>query len=232
VQVVRTTGFPLPYVAASGNDPDDTSAPVLGKTVFQFVPGANDAVTGLPEGGSFAAATQFAPGIGYFVRCLAPEGAVMLFGAQPSGSRGSRAPRAAIQTSTFRASLFGKGEQSSVFFGMSAAATAGFDARMDSNLPPAMGGMQISALSPANDKRYLEYRPYAAVATYRMSLDGLVKGKTYTFVVDQLQGRWTQVSAKNVASEATSTTGAARLTVAFVATGSTANFDVTMRGVR
>jgi hypothetical protein len=232
VQVVRTTGFPLPYLAASGNDPDETSAPILGKTVFQFVPGANDAVTGLPEGGSFSAATQFAPGIGYFVRCLAPEGAVMLFGSQSSGSRGTRAPRSVVQTSTFRASLFGKGEQSSVFFGMSAAATTGFDARMDSNLPPSMGGMQVSALSPTNDKRYLEYRPYAATSTYRMTLDGLVKGKTYSLVLDQVQGRWTQASAKNVATGATSTTGAARLTVAFVATGSTANFDVTLRGVR
>ncbi len=232
VQVVRTTGFPLSYIAASGNDPEDSSAPILGKTAFQFVPGAADAVTGVPEGGSFAAATQFTPGIGYFVRCLAPEGAVMLFGSQSSGSRGSRAPRAAIQSSTFRASLFGKGEQSSIFFGMSAGATAGFDARWDSNLPPAIGGMQISALSPANDKRYLEYRPYAATSTYRMTMDGLVKGKTYNFVIDQVQGRWTQITARNVSSGATVTTGAARLTMAFVATGTTASFDVTVRGVR
>lgn len=232
VQVVRTTGFPLSYLAASGNDPDDTSAPILGKTVFQFVPGASDAVTGLPEGGSFAAATQFSPGIGYFVRCLAPEGAVMLFGAQASGSRSPRTPLAPAQTSTFRASLFGKGEQSSVFFGMSSAATAGFDARLDSNLPPSIGGMQVSALSPANDKRYLEYRPYAASSTYRMTLEGLVKGKTYTFVVDSIQGRWTQATARNVATGSTTTTGASRLTLAFVATGPSASFDVTLRGVR
>jgi hypothetical protein len=236
VQVVRTTGFPLPYLGASGNDPNETSAPILGKTVFQFVPGAADAVTGLPEGGSFTAATQFAPGIGYFVRCLAPEGAVMLFGAQASGSRVPRVARAgalaAVQTSTFRASLFGKGEQSSAFFGMSSAGTTGFDARLDSNLPPAIGGMQISVLSPASDKRYLEYRPYSSAETYRMTLDGLVKGKTYTFVIDQVQGRWTQAVAKNLATGASYSTGAARLTVAFVATGTSATFDVSVRGVR
>ena len=232
VQVVRTTGFPLTYLAASGNDPEDSSAPILGKTIFQFVPGAADGVTGLPEGGSFAAATQFSSGIGYFVRCLAPEGAVMLFGAQPSGSRSPKAPRAPVQSSTFRASLFGKAEQSSVFFGMSAAATAGFDARLDSNLPPAIGGMQVSALSPTNDKRYLEYRPYSAASTYRMTLEGLIKGKTYSFVVDQIRGRWTQASARNVSSGATTTTGGARLIVSFVATGTTASYDVTVRGVR
>ena len=176
VQVVRATGFPLPYNAASGNDPNETSSPILGKTAFQFVPGASDAVTGLPEGGSFTAAAQFTPGIGYFVRCLAPEGAVMLFGAQSRGSRAPKGPQAAVQMSSFRATLFGKGESSSVFFGMASTGTNGFDAKLDSNLPPAIGGMQVSALSPANDKRYLEFRPYAASGTYRMTLEGLVKG--------------------------------------------------------
>lgn len=232
VQVVRATDFPRTYLAASGNDTSDTTAPILGKTAFQFVPGASDGVTGLPEGGSFAASTVFAPGIGYFVRCLAPEGAVMLFGSQPSGGRGKNAPLAAIQQSTFRASLFGKGEQSSVFFGMASGATTGFDAKWDSNLPPAIGGMQISAISPLNDKRYLEYRPYSADATYRMNLDGLVKGRTYTFVIDQIQGRWVTAIAKNVATGQTYSTGATRLTIAFVATGTSANFDVTVRGVR
>jgi hypothetical protein len=115
---------------------------------------------------------------------------------------------------------------------MSSAGTTGFDARLDSNLPPAIGGMQISVLSPASDKRYLEYRPYSSAETYRMTLDGLVKGKTYTFVIDQVQGRWTQAVAKNLATGASYSTGAARLTVAFVATGTSATFDVSVRGVR
>ena len=232
VQVVRTTGFPLSYLGASGNDPGETSAPILGKNAFQFVPGAPDAVTGLPEGGSFSAATVFAPGVGYFIRCLAPEGAVMLFGAQSSGSRAPRASQAAIQMSTFRASLFGKGESSAVFFGMASTGTTGFDPRLDSNLPPAIGGMQVSVLSPASDKRYLEYRGFSGSDTYRITLDGLIKGKPYTFVIDPVQGRWTQVSAKNLTSGATFVSGTSRLSVGFVATGTSLNFDVTVRGVR
>jgi hypothetical protein len=65
-----------------------------------------------------------------------------------------------------------------------------------------------------------------------MTLEGLIKGKTYSFVVDQVRGRWTQASARNVSSGATTTTGGARLIVSFVATGTTASYDVTVRGVR
>ena len=229
VNVVHTTEFPRTYLGASGNDVGDTSAPLLGKDVFQFVPGAVDANSGVPEGGSFVPATSFEPGTGYFVRCLAPEGALMLF--KPAAvssfikSLSSTPLDFLLQVKVSRA-----GEESFAQLAQARNATDGFDARYDSNIPPGIGGLQVVVQN--GDQRFTDTRATAPRVSYTVNVSGCIKGKRYTFSFATKTGKAQQIVIRSLPSENiqpfSNPTGA----FTFVATSQTMTFEVMVKGVR
>ena len=233
VQVVHTTEFPRTYLGASGNDAGDTSAPVLGKDVFLFNPGANDSASGVPEGGTFVPGASFEPGAGYFVRCLAPEGAVMLFN-PPSGHSFINQRITVAVPSQFLVQIqvarVGTSESSFVQLGQAEGATNGFDSRFDSNLPPSLSGLQASVQNTEN--RFTDVRAFANSVTYRVNATGCVPGKKYAFNVFTKSGKATQYVIKNLQSGATYVFATATGAFGFAATTSNMSFDVTVNGAR
>ena len=180
VQVVRTTGFPRSYADAVGED--------VGADILRFIPGANDPISGVPEGGSFTSSTSFLPGRGYFVRCLAPEGATLLF--KPNGfapSAPDRSPAlAAAKKWVLRAVVAGTKEQSDVILQESRTGTGIFDKAEDTLLPPGVGGLQASVDN--NGLYYRETRRMGLDQIFRIRVDNCIPGKVYTLNLATLQG--------------------------------------------
>ena len=228
VDVVHTTDFPRSYLGASGNDTGDTSAPLLGKDVFQFVPGAKDANSGVPEGGSFVPATSFEPGVGYFVRCLAPEGAVMLF--RPAGAQTFvRNPPASL-TYSLKVKVSRAGESSYALLGEAEGATDGFDSKFDSNLPPAVGGLQVAVQN--FEQRFKDVRATNKHVTYRVAASGCTKGATYTFSLSTQVGRAQQVIVKDLQTGTSQTFLDLTGGFSFRATNPSMLFDIKVKGAR
>ncbi|HLO98944.1 MAG TPA: hypothetical protein VK171_10150, partial [Fimbriimonas sp.] len=228
VEVVRTTNFPRTYLGASGNDLGDTDSPILGKDVYRFVPGLADPFSGLPEGGSYTAATSFTPGVGYFIRCLAPEGVTLLFKLASSSSSGLTQPinpDFVIENKVTR----GK-ETTSAFAGMSANAKNTFDAKYDSNLPPSFGGLQLSIAN--TDRRHRDIRSMTNVMTYRLHATGCQVGKVYSYSFQVQRGRATQIQIKNVQNGQTLTYTSTTGTFNFQAVSTQMAFDLTVKGAR
>lgn len=228
VDVVHTLEFPRTYLGASGNDVNDTSTPLLGKNVFQFVPGAVDPVSGVSEGGSYVPATTFEAGKGYFVRCLAPEGAVMLF--KPSSAQMASAGKSLPISHLLEVRVGRTGESSYALLGQAAGATVGFDAKFDSNLPPSFGGLQVAVSNI--DQRFMDVRSPSASVTYRVNASGCVVGQKYTFNFLTKNGRATQIQVKDIQTGKVQTFGTVAGTLGFVASKTTMAFDVTVRGAR
>ena len=229
VTVVRTTEFPRQYLGASGNDPGDTNPPILGKDVFRFVPGANDTFSGVPEGGSFAPAASFEPGAGYFVRCLTPEGAVMLF--KPAAAQTfAHQPLIASTQYLLQVQVSRAGEASYAQLGMSPGATNGFDPRFDSNLPPGIGGLQVSVQN--SDSRFTDVRAHSAQMTYRVNASGCEAGKQYTFSFFTKNGSANQILVKEIQSLRNRLFNTLSGTFTFTASSSTMAFDVIVKGAR
>lgn len=203
IRVVHATDFPANYADAVGA--------ILGADFFSFLPGQNDPSTGAPETGAFTAATSFQPGQAYFVRCLAAEGAVLVFD-PVSRARSFHSdmlkglPTATATTTTtppltwqLQINASGNGAKSDCYVQMSRTATTGFDPKEDSTLPPSVsGGFQASLVGAS--PLYRDTRPTSASQSYGLRLDGLVKGQTYTIVMTQtlgLQPRATLVDSVN-----------------------------------
>jgi hypothetical protein len=164
--VVHAADFPEAYADALGG--------TVGSDFFEFTPNPNDAVTGVPEGGTYTAATSFEPGKMYFVRCLTAEGASLVFDATAT-----RAKRATVSPD-WRVKVTATGTKltSTVYAGMSRTATRGFDRDQDSALPPSVGGFQLAITDGGAPFR--DTRPNSGGETYTMQLTGLTAGKTYT----------------------------------------------------
>jgi hypothetical protein len=170
IRVVRGTEFPVEFPDARGTE--------IGADFFEFVPGAADAVSGLPETGTFRAATLFEPGKGYFVRCLAAEGVTLVF-------RPASGPTTSAQTRTrgtsgnyrIRVDVTGGGEAARAILGLSDTATQRFDPAEDSPLPPGIGGLQVVSV---NDGRwYRDTRRRKGRPTFTVQLEGLRPGRRY-----------------------------------------------------
>lgn len=228
VDVIHTIDFPRTYLGASGNDTGDTAPPLLGKDIFQFVPGANDPTSGVPEGGSFVPATTFEPGTGYFVRCLAPEGATMLF--KPNGASTFSRTMAAQTQYLLQVRVSRTGEASYAQLGMNTGATIGFDARFDSNLPPSFGGLQVAVQN--TDQRFTDVRAPAPQTTYRVNATGCEIGKKYTFNFFTKYGRATQIQVRDLKTGIIQTFGTISGAFGFTANSQTMSFDVTVKGAR
>ena len=167
VRVVHAADFPDPYADAAGV--------TIGTDFFTFVPNGNDPVTGVPEGGTYQAATTFEAGKMYFVRCLVAEGASLVF--DPSGStRAKKPPLKPVWQMSITAT--GPGGTTSVLAGMSNTATRAFDAKEDSDYPPSQAGFQLTIADGRT--AYRDTRPNSANDTYNLRLTGLNVGKSYT----------------------------------------------------
>jgi hypothetical protein len=228
VDVVHTTEFPRSYNGASGNDVNDPSTPLLGKNVFQFVPGAVDPVSGVSEGGSYVPATTFEAGKGYFVRCLAAEGAVMLFKlpSVQSASAGKSLPISHL----LEVKIGRTGESSYALLGQAPGATVGFDPKFDSNLPPSFGGLQVAVSNI--DQRFVDVRSPSASVTYRVNASGCVPGQKYTLNFLTKNGRASQIQIKDMQTGKVQIFATVAGTLGFVASKTTMGFEVTVRGAR
>ncbi|MBI1332484.1 MAG: hypothetical protein GC165_06360 [Armatimonadetes bacterium] len=229
VSVVHATDIPLSYASASGNDASGIT-PVLGKDFFEFAPGANDAVTGVPEGGTYNPGASFAAGHGYFVRCLAPEGAVLLFSPDSAQSFHKLSAPVSSISHLLEVRFSRQGEASYARIGQSPSATTGFDAKLDSNLPPSIGGLQVAVQN--GDLRFQDVKPRNTVVTSRVVASGLVPGQKYTINLTTKVGRATQLQLKDLQTGQMRYYAASFGSFVFTATKSTMSFDVTVRGAR
>ncbi|HZH99145.1 MAG TPA: hypothetical protein VEX38_09260, partial [Fimbriimonadaceae bacterium] len=168
VGVVRSTDSPLTYNEAKGLH--------LGAEVFTFSRGASDAATGAPETGTMVPATSFEPFKAYFVRVLAPEGVVMTFA--PASSKAATTTSKTPTGWQTRVTLIGTDGRSEGFIGQSSTASRNFDRYEDSGLPQGPGGLQL--LSEATEHLYRDIRQIGMGDTYKLRMDGLVAGRSYT----------------------------------------------------
>jgi hypothetical protein len=231
IQVIRTTEFPRTFLGASGQDPNDTASPTIGRNFFNFLPGAIDPASGVAEGGAYVAATVLEPGRGYFVRCLSPEGASILLspdtGSSFSRGQGGILTRAEVR---WRISVSNvAGDYSRAFFGMARDATLGFDAKYDSQLPPAFRGVQLSIFNGLS--WYEETRRLSSSETFRVQIDGLRRGEGYRLNLDRLTGGAKKVSIREVATGRVRNYSNSSQLIMFVARGSTQYFDIKVAGV-
>lgn len=184
IKVIRSTGVPIDYATSAGAD--------IGVDFFRFVQGAPDSASGLPETGSLVQATSFDPGLAYFVRVIAPEGVTMLFfPSNPSVGPFSTRNAATLATSspgwTVQLTLGDGQRQVDAFAGGSQAATRAFDPRLDSLMPPGIGGMQIVLIE--GQRMYRDIQPMNSTAKFSLRLEGLIPGLSYTIGTSLLNGR-------------------------------------------
>lgn len=182
VRVVRGTDFPRTWAEAQTTAVE--GGPWLGTDVFRFVPGNPDPHSGAPEGGAMTATLLFEPGVGAFVRVLAPEGVTLLF--EPA-SVTSPSPLAVIAPGEAWAMRVVTRQNASVtdaIIGQHRRATDGFDAAYDSPLPPGVGGTQASL----KGSLYRDMRPLGQASAYTLELNDLEVGKTYAMTFTMLRG--------------------------------------------
>ncbi len=176
IQVVVGTEFPKTFAQAVGTD-------VAGE-FFTFAPGPNDPVTGVPETGTMVQATTLAAGQGYYFKVFAPDGATLLFspsarGRQGGGDRDRNRWRMNLD-------LQGGFERCQASIGQASDATAGFDKRRDSELPPTAGGLQMGA--GTSTLLYRDMRRFGRAETYRVRVSGIRRGTSYSLKFMQAEG--------------------------------------------
>ncbi|MBI1755559.1 MAG: hypothetical protein HYR64_00440 [Fimbriimonas ginsengisoli] len=227
VSVVRAANVPESYDAAVANGD-------IGVDFFEFVPGADDAASRVPETGTMAPAVQFEAGKGYFVRVIAPDGVTLVFApASPSG--GPFAPsRSFGQSSSAYASaalsgwlaqitLRGDGRSASALFGKSPTATRGFDLAQDSELPPGVGGLQ--AAFTGGGRLFRDVRRLGSGEVYRLTLEGLRKGQTYWLSRAMVRGRLGPVSVVDLTTRE-ATPWKPGMSLRFVANAASRAFEI------
>ncbi|MCH8273636.1 MAG: hypothetical protein IH851_02465 [Armatimonadetes bacterium] len=151
----------------------------IGGEMFEFVPGAPDPFSGLPEGGTMSPVISFQPGRALFVRALVPEGITFTFrpfvvaGAHGGSSSGS------LRLNWLGVLTFSglDVEESRIEVGQAFGATRGYDVGLDALLPPAWGGAlqaQLDGAEPA-------YRDIRAPGwpIWEIRLTGLRPGAVY-----------------------------------------------------
>jgi hypothetical protein len=180
IQVVRGVDFPADYTEAAGS--------LIGIDFFQYVQNQTN-----PNLGAYVEATQFEPGKTYFVRVLAPEGVTMVFSPVLATTAQTRAvlqnePNLlSLPGWTIRIAASGAGMSDYAFIGTSTVATRGFDPKLDSGSPPAIGGLQVSSI--LNGRLFRDMRPVSTYEKFTVRLDNLVPGQTYFIRLTNERGR-------------------------------------------
>lgn len=169
VEVLSAADDPLPYSTAKGT--------LVGLDFFEFQPGPNDAAAGSPQTGTLLAATQFEPNKAYFVRALPSEGAVLLFKPTSTGSAQSGQTQPS-RKQTLRLDLFGEVNRASAFASLSAEGSSSINSKLDSYLPPTLGGTQIYAVDKGAPLFRQEISS-ASTRTFTFKMDGLKPGTRY-----------------------------------------------------
>lgn len=181
--VVSGPGAPLTWNEAAGEE--------VGRDIFEFVPGPNDAGSGVPETGTYRAVTDLVPGRGYFVRSLSSFGASLLFSPENrSRSRPNRsrtAPNRGWRPSwEGRITAQGPGVRAEAWLSLVRGGSAGYRASEDSDLPPSVGGFQVS--SRVGRALYRDVRGLGA-NEFRLDLAGLRPGRTYRLTLNTVTGK-------------------------------------------
>lgn len=172
VEVLNAANPSQTYEAARGT--------LLGTDAFAFGRGPNDPASGVPETGILTVANAIPSSSGVYVRCLAPEGVVLLL-QPPSGGSGNRAALWPLPA-RWRASVSLEGSGftwSTVEIGQAKGATRGLDPRLDSDLPPRLTGGPTLTLEGNLFRNLLSDR---STGQWQLRMDGLVVGNTYTAV--------------------------------------------------
>jgi hypothetical protein len=168
LRVVHAADFPLAYTDSIGT--------LIGTDIFQFVPGAADPASGVPEGGTFIPATTLNPGIGYFVRVLSAEGVSLTFD-PPASQLASRRREAALLSGTALAVRAKQnGQLSYVVLGVSPQGSRTLNLAVDSELPPSIGGFQAS-VQGSKGTLFRDVRPMNGAQSFTVELDGLIPGQ-------------------------------------------------------
>lgn len=218
VQVVHAADNPQFWNEAAGTE--------VGTEFFRFTPspGAN------PQTGSYVAVPDatFRPGVAYYVRVLNPDGVTLLF-EPPTGSTTQAVRTAEASASTgwrVSAQLIAPNGSSMAVFGESATAAYMFD-REDSGIPPSAGGLQvvIQGVQPM----YRDIRRLGTAQTYKLHLEGLVAGQTYSVRLLMAQG---SLPYCTIADPAAGVTKAVRppAVYTFVAKAATRDLSVSVPG--
>lgn len=168
--IQRTVDLPRTLVDAA-NDL------LIDPTIYKFNPGAPDLFSGVAEGGTLDAATNFAAGAAVYIRVLAPEGLTITFRPLSFTSSSSPQQNEFLWKGVLNFSGLGV-EHSKVELGAKNGASPGYDPRMDSVLPPIWGGAlqaQLGLVQPM-------YRDWHASGNqeWTIKLTGLRNGATYT----------------------------------------------------
>lgn len=226
ITVVHTTESPALYSAASGV--------TIGNTIFGFVPGANDPASGVPETGSFVGLTSSAtltPGASYYIRCLASEGATLLF--SPATVRTSRALNAGVVPSAAKWSmhlgLYGAaGDRADCYVGMASSVRSAFDPKWNSGPPPSMGGLSLTSTNGAT--LYKDYRSVSSQQIYSLNAQNLQVGKTYTLVLGHDIGVARKLYLSNL-QDRTTTSVKSDQRYRFIARSTSISLNLTVLGV-
>jgi hypothetical protein len=169
VTVQRAAEFPKLWA-------DAIAAGWIDTTIFEFVPGAPDPFSGLPEGGAMNAITSFPEGKALFVRCLVAEGVTITFKPSTSMAASQTIPLAPLWR--VRLAFSGLGvERSAVEIGAQSGARTGHDVGIDALLPPLWGGALQASIAGAaplfRDMRQSGISPWTVYA------EGLRVGAAY-----------------------------------------------------
>lgn len=186
IQVVRTAEFPKLFSEAAGVDID--------ATFFQFARGPVDAATGAPETGNYAAATTFEPNTAYYVRCLAPEGATMLF--FPSASILSPGNPKALTGWRVGAEIRDSRSKATFAFGRSNTATSVVD-REDTPFPPRLVGGLFASMEVGNARLYRDVKHINGRDFFMLRLEDLKPGTYYTITLKAERGGTRQFTIRD-----------------------------------
>lgn len=225
VRVVHSTDFPISYTGAVGT--------LIGTDFFQFVPGASDPITGVPEGGTFLPATSFNAGSAYFVRVLAPEGVSLVFdppagSRSPNGFASGTSGKGMIATPGWAMQVTATSQSKMTYavIGEALGATNAEDPRFDSGIPPSVGGLQMTSIG-GSEPLFRDMRALNTRQVYSLHLTGLVPGKPVNVRFDMVHNRVQSFVVTNL-----QTGKSVRMTPfhswSFTPTSTTGDFSVTV----
>lgn len=179
VMVFVTNGFARTW-------DDAVSAGLIGPAMFSFFPGSPDPVSGAPETGTLLPASSFLVGQPLFVKVLSPDGVTLLF--PTSAFRGrAKDPGPSPITWEMSVEVSGAGSTAAARIGRSPQGSVDVRSKLNAELPPGLGGLQVSLRGGA--RLYQDVRPERKAGTYTIRLEGLRRGERYTVDLSTVRGK-------------------------------------------